>query len=63
MFGVKKLEKVKVFGVRTAHETKVFATYNSTVYCCMFMYSDGSRELKELSTKEMSKYVQYIAHV
>lgn len=61
MFLSKKLETIKILGVRTAHETKVLATYNSSVYCCLFVYSDGSREVKELSTKEINKVAQYIA--
>ena len=52
--------RVKVLGVRTAHETKVLATYNSSVYCILIEFDDGHRELKECETNEMSKYLKYI---
>ena len=61
MFSLKKIEAIKVLGVRTAEETKILSTNNSSVYCCLFVYSDGSREVKELSTKEINKVAQYIA--
>lgn len=57
---LKKIEAVKVLGVRTAEETKILFTHNSSVYCCLFVYSDGSKEVKELSTKEINKVAQYI---
>ena len=60
MFGAKKIQAVKVLGVRTAEETKVLATYNSTIYCLLVIYSDNSRELLELPYKKMAQYVPYI---
>ena len=60
MFGVKKIQAVKVLGIRTAEETKVLATYNSSVYCILVIYNDGSRELLELPYKKMGQYVPYI---
>ena len=60
MFGAKKIQAVKVLGVRTAEETKVLATYNSSVYCCLVIYNDGSRELVEVPHKKMGQYVPYI---
>ncbi len=51
---------VKVVGERTAHETKVLATYNSTIYCLLVVYQNGSRELIECDTKGMKKYLPYI---
>lgn len=55
-----KLVSVKVLGVRTAEQTKVLATYNSTIYCIMLVYSDGSRSLEEVDAKKMAKYLPYI---
>lgn len=55
-----KISRVKVLGVRTAHETKVLATYNSSIYCILIEHADGSRELKECTTKEMTPYIKYI---
>lgn len=60
MFGAKKIQAVKVLGVRTAEKTKVLATYNSSVYCCLVIYNDGSRELLEVPYKKMAQYVPYI---
>ena len=57
----RKIQAVKVLGVRTAEETKILATYNATVYCLLIQYSDGSRSLFECNTKEMAKYIDYIA--
>lgn len=51
---------VKVLCVRAAEETKVMATYNSTLYCLMVVYDDGSRELSEVNSAQMKRYLQYI---
>lgn len=56
----KKLVSIKVLGVRAAEQTKVLATYNSTVYCLLLLYSDGSRALEECNAKEMQRYLSYI---
>ena len=56
----KEIYRVKCLGVRTQHETKVFFTYNSTIYCIVVEYTDGSRELLELEAKKMGKYLEYI---
>lgn len=58
--GAKKIVRAKVLGVRTEENTKVLATYNTTVYCVLLLYSDNSVELVECNTKEMQKYIQYI---
>ena len=55
-----KLVSVKVLGVRTAEQTKVLSTVNSTIYCIMLVYSNGARELEEVDTKKMTKYLPYI---
>lgn len=55
-----KLVSVKVLGVRTAEQTKVLSTVNSTIYCIMLVYSNGARELEEVDTKKMAKYLPYI---
>lgn len=58
--GDREIVLVKVLGVRTAEETKVMATYNSTLYCLMVVYDDGSRELSEVNSAQMKRYLQYI---
>ena len=57
---LKKIRAVKVLGVRTAEQTKFISTVNSSVYCCLVIYEDGSRDLLELEAKGMSKYLPYI---
>ena len=59
-FTFASIERVKVLGVRTAEQTKVLATYNSTIYCILIDYSNNTRELKECTTKEMAQYINYI---
>lgn len=49
-----------VLGVRTAEETKILATYNSSVYSLLIEYDDGSREILELTVKEMRPYLHLI---
>ena len=39
--------KVKLLGVRTAVNTGVLATWNSTLFCFLIQRADGSRELIE----------------
>lgn len=57
---LKKLASVHVLGVRAGDQTRVLATYNSTIYCLLLCYSNGERELAEVATKDMSKYLNYI---
>lgn len=57
---IKQIERVRVLGVRTAEQTKVLATYNSTIYCILILYTNGQREMKECNSKEMEKYLDYI---
>ena len=57
----KQIARVKVLGVRTAEETKVLGTYNSTVYCLVVVYADGERTLVECDSKTMlNEYVRYV---
>ena len=60
MFGVSSISRVRVLGVRTAENTKILTTVNSTIYCCLIEYRNGTRELMELNAKEMKKYLSYI---
>lgn len=56
----KAIQRVNILGVRTGEETRVMATYNSTVYSLLILYTDGTRSLKEVQTKDMGQYLQYI---
>lgn len=60
LFDKREIKRVKCLGIRTAENTGVFATYNSAVYAILIEYTDGSRELDEISGKQMYKYLQYI---
>ena len=57
---LKQIERVRVLGVRTAEQTKVLATHNSSIYCILVLYTNGQRELKECDAKEMGKYLEFI---
>ena len=56
------INRVKFMGVRTAEQTKILATYNSTLYCFLIEYEDGSRELVEYNggDKKLNELLQYI---
>ena len=57
----RQIAKVKVLGIRTGEETKVLATYNSTIYCLAIQYTDGVRTLVECDYKTMLyNYLPYI---
>lgn len=57
----KQIQKIKLLGIRTAEQTKVFSTVNSSMYCMIVLYTDGTRELVEVESKEFQKsYLQYI---
>lgn len=58
---VRQIERVRVLGIRAAEQTKVLATYNSTIYSILILYSNGMKEIKECNLKEMEKYVNFIA--
>lgn len=54
------ISRVNVIGVRTAMDTKVLATYNSTVYCLLIEFTDGSRDVVEVSARQLKPYLPYI---
>lgn len=56
----KEIAKVNVLGVRTSEETKGLSTVNFGTYSILIEYTDGSRELKEISGKEMKQYLPFI---
>ena len=58
--GPKEIARVNVLGVRTSEETKVLSTVNFGTYSILIEYTDGSRELKEISGREMKQYLPYI---
>ena len=55
-----RINRVVVLGVRTAEQSKIFTTVNSTVYCLMIEYEGGHRKLVECGTKEMEKYLSHV---
>jgi len=57
----KEIKKVKLLGIRTAEQTKILGTYNSSLFCLLVLYSDNSKELVECESKEFQKkYINYI---
>lgn len=42
------IRKVKVLGVRTAEETKVFATYNYSIYSLLIIFKNGRQQVLEV---------------
>lgn len=62
LFQKKQIQRVKCLGVRTSEETKVLATYNSTIYCFLIEYTDRSRVIREYgaSDKAVIELLQYI---
>nr|DAQ51716.1 MAG TPA: HIF-1 alpha peptide bound to-peptide complex, tumor suppressor, cancer.0A [Caudoviricetes sp.] len=63
LFQKKQIQRVKCLGVRTAEETKVLATYNSTIYCFLIEYTDRSRAIKEYgaSDRALQELLPYIS--
>ena len=55
-----KISRIKVLGVRAAFESKLVYTENSTLYSILIEFTDGRRELHEVETKKMEKYLPYI---
>lgn len=62
LFGeIREIKKVKFLGVRTAEQTKILGTYNSSLYCLIVQYTDDTRVLIECDGKEFQKkYINYI---
>lgn len=57
----KQVQKVKLLGIRTAEQTKVFSTVNSSLFCVLVLYVDGTKELVECEAKEFQKnYINFI---
>nr|DAR41401.1 MAG TPA: hypothetical protein [Caudoviricetes sp.] len=52
LFAKKEIYRVKYMGVRTAEQTKVLGTYNSSMYCFLVEYTDGSRALLDYEAKD-----------
>jgi len=55
-----KINRIKVLGIRAAFQSKAIFTENSTWYSLLIEYTDGRRELLEVDTKKMDKYLPYI---
>ena len=53
-----RINRVVVLGVRTAEQTKIFATHNYSIYCLMVEYENGHRELVEWA----NIFVTYMSH-
>lgn len=62
IYNGKKVERVKVIGVRTAEQTKVLGTYNFGIYSFLVEYEDGSVEIAEEQMKSpgMKTLMQFV---
>lgn len=38
----KQIQKVKLLGIRTTEQTKVLSTVNTSMYCMIVLYTDGT---------------------
>lgn len=57
----KEIKRIKVLGVRVGDQMSGLIPFNSTVYCLMMIYRDGSKEVVECGLQEMNGfYVNYI---
>lgn len=56
------IRRVKFMGVRTAEETKILGTYNSSMYCFLIEYDNGERKLVEYQAddKALPELLGYI---
>lgn len=60
---VDKIKSVTVLGTRTGEQTKIFGTYNFTIYSFLVEYESGKREAVECEAdsaqfKELIMYVK-----
>ena len=58
----KEIKSVKILGTRTGEETRVFATYNFTIFSLLVKYTDGSKEVIDCKSgsTEFEKYLPYL---
>lgn len=57
----KEIKKVKLLGIRSAEQTKIFGTYNSSLYCLIVQYTDNTKALIECESEEFQKkYLNFI---
>lgn len=58
----KKIVRTLIVGVRTAQDTKMFATYNYGVYSFVVEYDNGSREIVEVKGNDpkAKEYLMYL---
>ncbi len=62
MFPDDNIDAVKVLGIRTGQETRVFATYNFSIYSLLVVYKNGQRKVVECQadSNEFQKYLPYL---
>ena len=52
--------RVKVLGVRTAIDSKLFGTVNYGIYSLLLERKNGKYEVIEVEYKDMDRYAKYI---
>lgn len=57
-----KIKSVTVLGTRTGEQTKIFATYNFTIYSFLVEYESGKREVieTEANSEQFNDLIKYI---
>ncbi len=62
IFPDENIETVKVLGIRTGQETRVFATYNFSIYSLLITYKNGKKQVVECQadSSEFQKYLPYL---
>lgn len=56
------IKSVTVIGTRTGEQTKIFATYNFTIYSFLVEYESGKREVieTEANSEQFNELIKYI---
>ncbi len=62
LFPDENIATVKVLGIRTGQETRVFATYNFSIYSLLITYKNGKKQVVECQadSNEFQKYLPYL---
>lgn len=55
-----RINRIKVLGVRTEVDMRLFWHVNYGVYCLLVEYANGDRKLIEVRFDKMDKYVPYL---
>lgn len=59
---IDNIKSVTVIGTRAGEQTKIFATYNFTIYSFLVEYESGKREVieTEANSEQFNELIKYI---